>query len=113
MPWEVIVPIVSTVISGAFLVWVAKINKDNKPVRDLIKTTKMEGNGSLVEALGILQDEYKNSQMRHAEEIRYYVESVSSLRAEMDIIRAELKIKDEEITSLRRRLEDQDDTINT
>ena len=113
MGFEVVAPIISTVITGIFLVIVAKINRDNKPVKDVLKRTKIEGNGSLVEALGILQKEYKDSQERHATEIQYYVEQVSSLRSDLRDVKEELSLKDQEIQRLRAKLEEHENRLNS
>lgn len=110
---ELWIPLASTTITGVFLVIVAKINKDNKPLKDVIKRTKIEGNGSLVEALGVLQKEYKASQGRHADEIKYFVEQLAAARAELAEVRTEMAVKDAEIERLRKKINEHEARLNS
>lgn len=105
MSFEVWAPIVSTVISGIFLVAVARINKDNKPLKNALKKGKAHGDGSLIEALGILQREYRESQVRHAAEIQYFVDQIKAVRLELDEVRDALDKKEGIITDLQEKLE--------
>lgn len=110
---EVWAPIISTIITGVFLVIVAKINRDNKPVKDVLKRTKIEGNGSLVEALGILQKEYKQSQERHAEEIAYYVNQIRELRKEVLEFKTERDGLEQELDEVRKQCEEHEKRLNS
>lgn len=111
--FEVVIPIVATFITVCGTIAVAYISRGNKPVRDILKRTKLEGDGSLVEALGVLQKQLKEEQLRsdkiirdaqarHEQEIGYYIRQLDIARAEIADLRRE---KDEEIDELRRRLE--------
>jgi hypothetical protein len=96
--WLSVVALLVSTLGG---VLVAYINRQNKPVRDILKKTKMEGSGSLVEALGVLQRQLKEEQLRHdrqlrdaqrrhEEEIAYYVEQLRISREENKDLRHEI-----------------------
>lgn len=118
--FEVIVPIIATALTVSGTIIVALISKGNKPVRDILKKTKIEGNGGLVEALGVLQRQLKeeqvrsdklirDAQQRHQEEIAYYVEQLGIARKEILELRKE---KNAEIEELRQRLEDHEQRLD-
>lgn len=101
-------------------VLVAYFNRQNRPLKDIMKKTKIEGNGSLVEALGVLQrqlkdeqvrydKQIKDTQVRHQDEIAYYVEQLRIAREEIRRLRRE---KDKEIEMLRAQLEDHERRLN-
>lgn len=120
MQLEVLVPVIATFLTVSGTVIVAIISKTNKPVRDILKKTKIEGNGGLVEALGVLQNQLleeqvrsdkiiRDSQKRHEEEIAYYVMQLRIAREEIAQLRKE---KDDEIDELRRRLEEHEQRLD-
>lgn len=111
---EVIIPVIATFLTVSGTVIVAFISRGNKPVRDILKKTKIEGDGGLVEALGVLQRQLieeqvrsdkiiKDAQRRHEQEILYYVDQLSIARKEIAELRRE---KNAEIDELRRRIEE-------
>lgn len=107
------IPLLSTLITGIFLVIVAKINRENKPIKAALKKTKIEGNGSLVEAISVMQKEYSESLARHRsaqeeyrKEIEYFVEEVRKLRVE-------LTDKEKRITELENLLKDHEARLNS
>lgn len=114
------ISVVLTSITVFGTIIVAYFNRQNKPLKDLMKRTKIEGNGGLVEALGVLQKQLKDeqvrydkqirdSQIRHQEEIAYYVAQLKIAREEIRDLRLE---KDLQITELQRRLEDHEKRLN-
>lgn len=118
--FEVIVPVIATALTVSGTIIVALISRGNKPVRDILKKTKIEGNGGLVEALGVLQKQLKEEQVRsdklirdaqtrHQEEISYYVEQLKIARREILDLRKE---KNAEIEELRQRLEDHEQRLD-
>lgn len=117
---EVIVPVIATFITVCGTIIVAYISKGNKPVRDILKRTKIEEDGGLVEALGVLQQQLKeeqirsdkiikDSQARHEQEILYYVQQLQIARKEIADLRRE---KDAEIDELRRRIEEHEQRLD-
>lgn len=118
---QLVIPVVATALTVVGTIIVALINRSNKPVRDILKKTKLEGNGTLSEALGVLQEQLsqeqirydkqiKDSQQRHQEEIAYYVEQLRVARREIIRLREE---KDLEIAELREKLQEHEDRLNS
>lgn len=102
---EVIVPIIVAVVVGTFgIIQTIISRKENKPVRDVLKRTKIEGDGSLVEAIGVLSKEYQNSQARHKEEIKYFIEQLAAARAEVSDLRMTISLQNSEIADLKKKL---------
>ena len=116
-----VVPIIATFLTAGGTIIVALISRRDKPVRDIIRRTKIQGNGSLAEALGVLQKQLtdeqnrsdrliRDAQQRHQEEIRYYVEQLKIARKEILDLRVE---KNAEIEDLRQRLEEHEERLNS
>ena len=114
------ISVAATAITVFGTIIVAYFNRQNKPLKDILKKTKIEGNGSLVEALGILQKQLteeqvrsnkliRDAQQRHQEEIAYYVEQLKIARSEILELRRE---KNQEISELRDRLNEHEDRLN-
>lgn len=114
------ISLIATTITVLGTIIVAYFNRQNKPLKDIIKKTKIQGNGSLVEALGILQQQLideqvrsnkiiRDAQQRHQEEIAYYVEQLRIARQEIADLREE---KDKEIDELRKQLERHEERLN-
>lgn len=108
--------IAAAIISGTALVVVAKINRDNKPIREVMKQTKLQGDGSLVEALSILQQQYKDSQQRAREEIDYYFKQAIACRRAAEKVQQEFdeyrEKSEKEIADLKARLSEHERRLN-
>lgn len=89
---RVVVPIVAVVITGIFTIIVAFINKQNAPVRDILKKTKIEGDGSLIEAIGVLQKQREKDQNIFEEQLEYYRQEMVNARE--DARQARLVVSD-------------------
>lgn len=114
------ISVVATAVTVLGTVIVAYFNRQNKPLKDIMTKTKVQGSGSLVEALGVLQKQLKDeqtrsdklisdAQRRHQDEIAYYVEQLKIARKEIQDLRDE---KDQEIADLRKRLELHEERLN-
>lgn len=113
MKAEIWIPVVVATVVGIFGVINTVISrKELQPVRDVLRRTKVEGQGSLVDALGALSKEYKNSQMRHAEEIKYFMDQLSQVREELAESERRNKHKDEIIAELQRIVKDHERRLN-
>src|SRR4051812_21436811 len=88
------ISVVATAVTVLGTVIVAYFNRQNKPLKDIMAKTKIQGSGSLVEALGVLQKQLKDeqsrsdklirdAQIRHQDEIAYYVEQLRIARKEI------------------------------
>lgn len=93
-------------------IWQAKINRENKPIRDILKQTKLEGDGSLTEAMGALSKEYKNSLDRFAQEKEFFMEQLTLYRQEILDLRREIDAKNAEILQLERIVARHEATLN-
>lgn len=113
MSAEIWIPVIVAIVVGTFGIINTVVNRrDVKPVKDVLKKTKIEGDGSLVEALGALSKEYKDSQERHSEEIKYFVEQLTSVRQELIAAKKENEEKDREIIRLKRQVAEHEARLN-
>jgi peptidoglycan hydrolase CwlO-like protein len=110
---EVWVPVVVASVVGIFgIIQTILGRREMRPVRDVLQKTKIEGNGSLVEALGALSKEYKDSQLRHAEEIKYFVEQLAEVRRELVAARKQIDDKEAEIEALMKQVKSHEERLN-
>lgn len=112
MQLEIFIPVVSAIVTTMGLVWVAKINRESKPMRDVLKRTKLEGNGSLVEALTALSSEYRDSQDRHSTEVGYFVTQLREVREDLAEALVAIKDRDGEIAHLKKQLQSHERRLN-
>lgn len=98
--------IIAATIAAVAAVAVAKINRENKPVRDLLKNTKIQGDGSLVEALTILRQEYASSRKQFREDLDYYIKELKTAREYAKHLEFQLSACEVEISNLKIKLDD-------
>lgn len=110
------IPVVVAVVSGIFGVLAIKVGntarRDVKPIKEILQNTKLQGDGSLVEALTILRKDYRNAQVQHQEDVKYFVEQIRGLRKDVADRDTRIERQDEEIAHLKKQLADHEKRLN-
>lgn len=101
LDYRAVIPIVGVIITGLFTVLVAYINKQNKPVRDILRKTKIQGDGSLIEAIGVLQKQREKDQKLFEEQIAFYRQETIRAREDSTIARERADRLEVELNQLR------------
>lgn len=114
--WLAIIGVIGTLVTTVGGVMIAKINREHKPIRDVLKKTRIEGDGSLIEALSILQQQYRDSQQRARDEIKYYYDQAMACRKAAEALQLEFdqyrEQAEAEIASLKDKVKEHEDRLN-
>jgi len=102
------VPILGVIITGIFSVFVAYINRQNKPVRDILKNTRIKGDGSLIEAISVLQKQREKDQKIFDEQLEFYRNEVISARNEVRRCKTHIDYLERQVEELKDRLSQHD-----
>lgn len=97
-----VVPIVAVIITGIFTLTVALINRQNAPVRNILKKTRIEGDGSLIEAIGVLQKQREKDQKIFDEQLDFYRREMLSAREDAKLARTVVEDLQAQISLLRK-----------